>query len=291
VKRKDVAVSARKGYFDGNPADAPRQTIENVPPAISDMLTASWPRTDLPLQASVAAFASPDGSRPIVSTVIGSSSGGTEHTPGTDAAEVDVVVAAFDSNGRSANYHRQTLGLTSARGTPYEALSKLPLDPGAYEMRIAVNDRATGRIGTVFTSIDVPDFAKAPLSLSGVVLEVRPQELVAADDALREVIPVVPTARRVLDRSDRATAFLRVYQGGLDALRPVEVKMRIQNAAGTPVINTARSLTSDDFAKGRGADYTVELPLETLEPGEYLLTIEASERVRTVGRDVRFRIR
>jgi hypothetical protein len=293
VKRRDASVSARKGYYDGRyPADAPSRAIEGVPPALADFLTASWPSADLPLQATVAAFASPDLGRPVLSAVIASARR-TDHAGGPDTAlaEVEVVVAAFDRNGRAANVHRQTLAVTSAPGARYEVLSKLPLDPGLYEIRIAVRDRAGGRAGSVFTSIVVPDFAKAPLSLSGVVLEVQPGELVAPEDAFRDVLPIVPTARRELDRSDHATAFLRVHQGGQDALRPVQLTARVQNTAGKIVFEGKRSLSSDDFVKGRTADYTLELPLDTLEAGEYLLTIEVSERSTTEQRDLRFSIR
>jgi VWFA-related protein len=291
VKRNDVSVSARKGYYDGGaPADASARSIEGVPPVVADILTASWPRADLPLAVSVAAFASPDGGRPVLGAVIGSSR--SREAPGASSeAEIEIVLAAFDRNGRSANYHRQTLGLTSAPGALYAVLSKLPLDPGPYEIRVAARELATGRAGSVFTSVEVPDFTNMPLSLSGVALEVRPAELVAAEDALRGVVPIVPTARRVLDRSDRATAFLRVYQGGQDALRPVQVSTRIQSAGGKNVFDATRALTNGDFADNRSADYMIELPIDSLEAGEYLLTVEASERTRTERRDLRFSVR
>ena len=197
--------------------------------------------------------------------------------------------------GRSRVRHRPAGagrgGGTSAPGAPYEILSKLPLDPGRYEIRIAASDRASGRTGSIFTSIDVPDFGKAALSLSGVVLDARRGPIVAPEDALRDVVPNVPTARRELDRSDRATAFLRLYQGGQGVLRPVTLMTRIQNSTGTVVHETTRSLSADDFAKGRSADYTFDIPLDALAPGEHLLTIEVSERTRTERRDVRFTIR
>jgi VWFA-related protein len=293
VKRKDLVVSARKGYYDGRPtSDAPDEAIAGLPPTIADVLTASWPTSDLPLRASVAAFAAPDGNRPILCTVI-EAIPRPQETPAaaSTGTEVEFVVAAFDTRGRSANYQRQMLAVTTAPGAPYEVLSKLPLDPGRYEIRIAASDRASGRTGSIFTAIDVPDFGKAALSLSGVVLDARPGRIVAPEDALRDVLANAPTARRELDRSDRATAFLRIYQGGQDALRPVQLTTRIQNSAGAVVHDATRSLSVGDFAKARSADYTFDIPLDALAPGEHLLTIEASERTRTERRDVRFTIR
>jgi VWFA-related protein len=297
VKRNNALVSARKGYYGGgDPSDATRRTIDGVPPALSAPLTASWPSAELPLQVNIAAFAAPDGGRPVVSTVIASSRPRAEPASGADdtvaaAAEVDVVVAAFDSNGRSANYHRQTLGVTSAPGASYEILSRLPLDPGRYEIRIAVNERTAGRTGSTFTFVDVPDFAKAPFALSGLVLDVRPADLVAPEDALADVLPLVPTARRALDRASRANAFLRVHQGGQDELRPVQLTTHIRNDAGKAVFEGTRSLSAEDFSNRRTVDYTFEVPLDTLPPGAYLLTIEASQRSRTERRDLRFSVR
>jgi hypothetical protein len=82
-----------------------------------------------------------------------------------------------------------------------------------------------------------------------------------------------------------------VYQGGRDELRAVQLTTRIQNTVGKNVFDATRALASGDFADNRSADCTIELPLDTLEAGEYLLTVEASERTRTERRELRFSVR
>ena len=126
----------------------------------------------------------------------------------------------------------------------------------------------------MYTYVDVPDFAREPLSLSGIVLHVDPAILSAPRDAFTNLLPVVPTARRDFARTDRALAFVRLYQNGENAVHPVDVNARIEDAAGQSVLNDAASVSSDRFGVDRSADNQVDLPIDRLQPGEYLLTIE-----------------
>ena len=47
---------------------------------------------------------------------------------------------------------------------------RLVLDPGRYQLRVGVRESATGRTGTVFHDLVVPDFRKERLALSGLLL-------------------------------------------------------------------------------------------------------------------------
>jgi hypothetical protein len=64
---------------------------------------------------------------------------------------------------------------------------------GRHEIRVAAEDSARDVRGSVYTYVDVPDFAKAPLSFSGVVLgtsSATPQKI------LGDLFPITPTAQR-----------------------------------------------------------------------------------------------
>ena len=139
--------------------------------------------------------------------------------------------------------------------------------------------------------MDVPDFAQQPLSLSGIVLTVSPAVPSAPTDALTNLLPVVPTARREVARTDRATAFVRVYQDGQRYRMPATVTARIVDTSDRLVLDEVTPLPADRFTDNHSADYRLELPLERLEAGEYLLTIEATEGKHTARRGVRFTVR
>jgi hypothetical protein len=145
--------------------------------------------------------------------------------------------------------------------------------------------------GSVYVDVDVPDFRKAKLSLSGVVLNsALPSAPVAPPRALRDIVPLAPTTERAFRTSDIVTAFLRAYQGGDDKLAPVALKIQILDAVGKSVLDRTETIDAARFTDERAADYQLRLPLSTLTTGDYLLTFEASSGKITARRDVRFQV-
>jgi mRNA-degrading endonuclease toxin of MazEF toxin-antitoxin module len=140
--------------------------------------------------------------------------------------------------------------------------------------------------------LEVPDFTKAPLSLSGVLLQDGATAAVTPDDVFRTLVPVTATSRREFARGEPLTAFVRVYQGGRDPMGRVNVRAQITTSSGAIVVDNVSTLERDEFSTERAADYQLALPLERLAPGEYLLTIDATLGTSgTSRRDVRFSVR
>ena len=48
--------------------------------------------------------------------------------------------------------------------------SRLKLPPGRYQLRMAARETGGGRVGSVTYDLDVPDFTKAPLTMSGILI-------------------------------------------------------------------------------------------------------------------------
>jgi VWFA-related protein len=291
VNRPDVAVRTRSGYFAGE-TRAPDRGPTVVAPEAAAALEGVLPRRDLPLSVTVAPFATPGAAEAAVAIVLG-----VRQPVAPDRAQpsapVKVLAAAFDRNGRSVNSETQTVGVTlraDATGSmPYEVVSRLALKPGRYEVRVALDGAASGR-ASVYTYVDVPDFARQPLSLSGIVVSASPAVLSAPKDAFANLLPVVPTARRHFGRTDRATAFVRVYQEAGKPAQKVDVAARLVDAGDQVLTNVVTSFGADRFAGNRGADYRVDLPIERLGNGEYLFVIEATQGEHTARRGVRFTV-
>jgi hypothetical protein len=173
----------------------------------------------------------------------------------------------------------------------YELISQMPLKPGRYEMRFSVHNDVLAKDGSVYADVTIPDFAKAPLSLSGVVLSVdgRPA---APKDALATLIPVVPTSQRTFKTSDLVSAFLRVYQSEATAAVPVKVTVTIVNDKDEKAIDASDEIAATGFAGSpRAADQRFPVPVDRLPPGEYLLRVQATASNVNARRDVRFTIR
>jgi hypothetical protein len=175
-------------------------------------------------------------------------------------------------------------------GADYEVLSRLALKPGRYEIRVAL-DAGPGQRASVYTDVEVPDFAKQPISLSGIVLSASPAVGSAPAAAFSNLMPVIPTVRREFARSARASAFVRVYQGTKDAVQPASLTSRIVDTSDRCVATDVVSLAADRFSVDRSADYQIALPIDRLQPGEYLLMIDAAQGRHKAGRVLRFRVR
>ena len=288
VHRPGVSVQTRAGYYAGETRAAGSKPTA-VSPDASAAMGGILPRTDVPLRVSVAPFALPGRSESALAIVLNAQ----QKVSTGQNQPVKVLAAAFDRNGRSVASEEQTVAVAShspaGRNTTYEILSRLVLAPGRYEVRVAL-DAGQDQRASVYTYVDVPDFARQPLSLSGIVLAVAPAVGSAPADAFKDLAPVIPTARREIARTDRATAFLRVYQDAKAAALTATVTARITDTADHVVFDNVTELAADRFTN-HAADDLIEIPVERLASGEYLLTIEAAQSDRVARRGLRFTIR
>ena len=266
-----------------------------VSPAVR-ALAGLLPKGDIPLTAHLAPFAIP-GRRDLAAVAITMAFRQPREAfaPGATTADLDWEVRAFDPEGRPGDVLRQRAGLRLRPGEAevhVELLTRMNLKPGPYQLRLAVSDAAAARSGSVYVDVEVQDFGRAPVTLSGVVLSSSAAPMAAPRDGLPDLLPIVPTAGRSFASSDRVTAFARLYQSG-DVKRPaspVTLVTRITGIDAAPLVNQSQVLEPARFVN-RAADVNFELPLAALKPGPYLLTIEATLGKTIARRDVRFEIR
>jgi VWFA-related protein len=293
VDRPGVTVETRHGYVAPTAKERAAMTAAGNSTNPDGAIAGAVPRSDIPLEVSAAPFAAGGKGRAAVELVL------AVRRPAGDVATVlngrlDVVASAFgEENGTFYGTRHQTLNLAvnPARNTDtlLEVLSSLPLKPGRYELRLGVK-AADGRMGSVYTYADVPDFAAEALSLSGLVIAARNTPLAAPADAFAGVLPVVPTARRAFQRTEDARAFVRIYEGGSKPVVPATVTATIVDAGDREVVNKATAIAGTAFGTSRAADYTFDLPLASLSPGEYLLRIHVAAGQAASERTVRLTV-
>jgi VWFA-related protein len=292
VRRENVDVLARKAFVDGDARPAVSiDASAKIPPALRDALGGTWPAADLPIAVTMAPFADPAGGRPLTIVTIAA-----ERTTNlASSAPVDVLVQAFDRDGRSVNYHHQALDIGAALAASgsgrFEIHARLPLEPGRYELRAGIRDGASDRIGTVHTHVDVPDFARDPLAISGVLVEAFPAGLMAPPGLLADVAEMVPTTRRAFAPSDTVAVLARIYQSSPS--RAVTLVTRVTDASGKRVRDESKTIAAEAFTGTRERSFEVRqpLPVDTLTPGEYLLVLQATRGDRVEQRAIRFTIR
>jgi VWFA-related protein len=281
ANRPGLEVHARTSRYDPKPDSGAAREAKASPLELA--VSGYLPNTGLSVQVSATPFrlASAAG-RTSIALAVRVPAGAT--APQRDT--LDIVTRAFTVDGNSVS-SVQARKLVTSDGGVFEAGSAIDLRPGRYTLRIAVHSAATGRTGSVYTDVVVPNFKDDGLTLSGALLTSSSPGLLRTDP----FGVLVPIVSRSFASDERVRALLRVYQGGTRRVAPVEVKTRIVDEHDVEVLNGRETLSAAAFSPERQADYALSLPLSTLSPGEYWLSIETSIGSRHASRDVRFSVK
>ena len=126
--------------------------------------------------------------------------------------------------------------LALEREIGFRVLNRIELPAGRYQLRLAARDAAKQVVGSVLYDLEVPDFSKAPLMMSGLALmSASAGQMMTAppDKSFTEVLPVAATAPRIHGKNSHASptpiveddkmlnALLLIWQ----ALKAIESKL------------------------------------------------------------------
>jgi hypothetical protein len=204
-----------------------------------------------------------------------------------------VAWSIVDMSGKDRGTGRQDLTVSPPAGTePYiataQAVANLP--PGHYDIRVSAQLVERNRRGGLVGDVVVPDFAKDPLSTSGVFVgQVAPAASVT--EQLARFLSVKPTTDRTFEPGAPIVAAMRVYQAK-QPLQPVTVKASILDGKDKVVVSNSQQLEVGPFTSDGFGTYRYPLPLTQLGKGPFLLRLEVSRSgAPTVVREVRFAVR
>jgi hypothetical protein len=308
VKHPDLRVRARRGYLPADlkaMAKKEREVKAGTSPALAAALNNPLPLGELPVSVFAAPFRGTDknGSVLVAIEVDGRTLEFMEQE-GRFTNRVEFSIVAGDHQGRVRDSDRQELNLKLKPETlervkhgGLRVLSRLEVPPGRYQLRVGVHEAVTGRVATVPYDLEVPEFAKMPLALSGLTLTstaaaafMTPQP----DAALKEVFPVPPVATRTFTRGETLGVFTEVYDNSTPQAHTVDLTASIRPADDVQtVFRTQEQRAVEAGTAIRTHGFKVEVPLRDLNPGRYVLRVEATSRAdeRPVIRDVPFEIR
>jgi VWFA-related protein len=294
VNRPGLIVRTRSGYFAPKPdkkaaASKPSPESANLFKAMAAVL----PTSDMPMRVDVAPFATGTGSDSATAIVVGLRETVPADTPRI-VENIELLATAFTQKYHLEASQRQTAQLTlrwTGEEAKYEVLSRLDLKPGRYMLRFAAHNSTSGKSGSVYHDIEIPDFSKEPVSLSGILVSVSPSLTAVPKDFLAPLVPVTPTTQRVFYRDVHTpTAFVRVYQS-LKASGAVRLASTIVDDRDVRVFRRDDPVELSVVGKTRAADFQLPIPVSTFSPGLYLLTFEASDGRHLAKRQVRFEVR
>ncbi|MGH9204062.1 MAG: hypothetical protein ACRD2A_22780, partial [Vicinamibacterales bacterium] len=172
-------------------------------------------------------------------------------------------------------------------------LSRLALPPGRYQIHVGAYEATGSTTGTVPYDIEVPDYAKSPLGLSGVLLTSSQADLLVTpnpDPMLKDILPASPVARRRFSAAETLTVYAEVYDNSSQG-RAIAIATTVLDANdGRKVFEATDRRAAQPSVKVQG--FTTELPLKGLSQGTYVLRVEASAGAGgpSARRDVLFEV-
>ena len=191
LKRPGLHIRSRQGFYGipdvKQPAAGPHTREEKLVAALESPFVAGEVRLRL-----TALFGNvPQGS--FVRTLIHVDARDltfVEQPDGWRQADVDVLASTYGDNGVIADQLSRGEKIR-ARGKTYANILRYGLNyyllvpirkPGAYQMRAAIRDTATNRIGSAYQFLEVPELKKGQLALSGLLLNSALLDLSALSD-------------------------------------------------------------------------------------------------------------
>ena len=292
VNRPDVTVRARSGYTAPD-EDDPQIAARRASP-LGASVAGVLPKSDLPLVVTAAPFAVRGQSKAAVAVTVGVKQP-VRQTGVRTVQPVDLQVSAYNTDGKEFGKTslKAEVGLRPGAfdSAEYEVVTRLDLKPGRYQLRIGGEIATLGTTGSLYYDVIVPDFAAAVVSLSGLVIESPLGPPTVQAENLKAVLPVTATTRRAFATTDRVTAFARVYQGVRTRPVAVAVRWQIRDERDTVSMDRRQDVDAAAFAAGAGADLRLDVPLASLPPGRYVLTVEVQAGDAVASREVRLQVR
>jgi VWFA-related protein len=292
VSRPGLKVRARSGYSTPHvkPPKPPSLAAKETPAALAEMLESPLPKGGFPMQMQAGAFrgaVAKDNKARVVLTVELSGEGFKFTEKGGLFHDVlDLSILSVDPSGKpTGNNQKVALDLKPRThqllaATGFRVLSELEVPPGRWQFRVAGRSETSGAAGSVFYDLDVPDFERDALSLSGLMLTSATAGLVptaGASPMVKEVLPGPPTANRAFYPFDTLALFMEIYEGEKVA-HTLDVTTTLTAADGNVAyrVNDERSTAT---AKGASLVHTAQVPLKDIPPGVYTLRVSVTSRL------------
>ena len=302
VRQPGLTVRARQGYVTPKKATPEKVNPKDTrTPEVRTALDSPLPVSGLTMHV----FASPfKGAAPNASVLLGVELRGRDLQLGQND-RIQLSYMAIDAKGKVQGGNTDMVSMTNLRpetktrieSTGLRLLNRLDVPPGRYQLRVAAHDSTGGNVGSVLYDLDVPDFVKAPFSVSGIVLtSITASQLPTAhpDEQTRSVLPAPAAALRAFPQNDEVALFAEVYDNETKTAHKVDITTTVTTDEGKVLFKTEEQRDSADLGgKKGGFGYATRIPMKELPPGLYVLTVTAKSRLGNspaVERQVRFSV-
>jgi VWFA-related protein len=302
LTRPGLTVRARKAYLTPKKVDPPKTTGNNPStPELREALDSPLPVSGLTMHVFAAPF---KGTAPNASVLFGVELRGRDMKVDPNS-KILLSYIAIDANGKVKGGNTDSLTLTNLKPesktrieqSGLRMLNRMDLPPGKYQLRVAAQDQSGGNVGSVQYDLEVPDYVKAPFSMSGLVLTSAAGSAfptVKADEQLKPMLPGPPVALRAFPQNDEIGLFTEVYDNAGGTPHKVDITTTVTTDEGKVLFKTDEVRDSTDLGGKRGGyGYATRVPLKDLALGSYVLKVEAKSRLGQtppVARELQFTV-
>jgi hypothetical protein len=300
VTRPGLVVRTRRGYLEPQ-RHAPKQAVTTIPAlpiGLAKALEQPLGAPAVPMQVFAAAYRAADGRASVViAQDFDAATLGLSQTADVLSGNVSTATIAVRFDGKIYGGNAQSAPVTIERAATsrVRVVSEINVPPGRYQLRVAGG--TADRAGSVMYDLDVPDYRKASLSMSGVALtSTSAGEAVIVDLSTRRLsgLPSPITTTREFGSSETVTLYAEVYENQRHAVaHSVDVTTTLRTAAGRALRAVNQQRASTALAGGQNG-FTVSVPLRGTPPGDYVLRVDAQAHGDTgdiVSRNIPIRIR
>lgn len=164
----------------------------------------------------------------------------TKRPDGTYKSVLDAVAMTFDANGAAVSSTQRIYSFTTTEKdyqlvVKYGVLLRLQhavQNPGAYQMRVAVRDAGSGKMGSANQFVEVPNLKRRRLALSGILLkQLEPEETPAGlgKDSSPALDAKGNEAIRIFKPGEKVGWFYQIFnaKSGADQHASLNVQVRL----------------------------------------------------------------
>jgi len=296
ANRPDLTVRVRRGFFDVDPtppvrAEAdPINASKQIPTKLRDTIIAPFPQPQLPILLNAFYHDTvTKGSTAVACVQIPGEFMTFGPQDGKTQAIIDLSGVFYNLSGNPVVSFLERIVTTAPSAEAAKTYRKditysypASLKPGLYQVRVAARDDKSGRIGSAFTWVEVPDLTSKKLTLSSLILAERTQSMMTNVSSPGDIVPLTQSASQRFRRQSNLRFVLFTYNtepSAVDGKPDVAVQVQVLRD-NQPVITTAlRKINTDGVVDLARLPYAAEVSLENLTPGQYVLHVSVIDRL------------
>lgn len=304
--RSDLKVRTRRGFFnrslnnDANAVATNSASPSTPNAALNSALNAANPRPDIPVSL-YAAFMNDAASGSTVTAAVQVTSDGINYSDAstlkTNAnntvrqATINLACVLLDEVGKAVYSDGRDVQLTqpaeagqvenASSGKLVTSFAAPVTKPGWYQFRVAARDAQSGRIGTAFQWIEIPEIKPGTLALSSLFIaeKMKAQNAPAANTQATADPAMTLGIDRTFRRAARLQLQVFIYNATQRAGAPdVTMELQVSRAGKIVMSAPAHAVNIADAKDTARISYGAEIPLASLAPGIYTLQATATDR-------------